>query len=105
MGFVSFFTTGKSYVSPSFILMVPVDAMGYYLLWGNGANGTSYAWHAAEPANRRAGVAHNACAVDGMLAGSIEIDGLAAVIAYVALGTFVFHFCIRMIFVFVAGVS
>ena len=49
------------------------------------------------------GAAPNACAVDGMLAGSIEINGLTAVIAYVALGTFVFHFCIRMIFVFVAA--
>ena len=27
MGFVSFFTTGRSYASPSFILVVPVDAI------------------------------------------------------------------------------
>ncbi len=43
MGFVSFFAACRSYVSPSFILMVPVDAMCYYLLWGDGANGTSHA--------------------------------------------------------------
>ena len=36
MGFVSFFTTGRSYASPYFILMVPVGVMGYYLLWENG---------------------------------------------------------------------
>ena len=45
----------------------------------NGANGTSHAWHAAEPACRHS---HNARAVDCMLIGFIETDSLAAVIAH-----------------------
>ena len=39
MGFVSFFTTGMSCVSPSFILVVPVDAMCYYLYGGTARMG------------------------------------------------------------------
>ena len=39
MGFVSFFTTGRSYASPSFIIMVPVDAMCYYLYGGTAQMG------------------------------------------------------------------
>ena len=67
MGFVRFFAACRSYASPYFILTVPMNAWGYYLLWENNANGTSHAWHASESTNRRAGAAPNACAVDGML--------------------------------------
>ena len=41
--FVRFFAACRSYASPYFILTVPMDAMGYYLLWGDGANGISHA--------------------------------------------------------------
>ena len=80
--FVRFFAACRSYTSPYFILTMPVDAIGYYLLWGNVSNGTSHAWHATESANRRVGAASNACAVGGVRAGSIEINGRAAVITY-----------------------
>ena len=32
MGFVRFFAACRSYASPYFILTMPMDAMGYYLL-------------------------------------------------------------------------
>ena len=32
MGFVRFFAACRSYASPYFILMVPVDAIDYYFL-------------------------------------------------------------------------
>ena len=56
MGFVSFSTTGRSYVSPSFILVVPVDAMCYYLYGGTARTGHRMP-SLAESANRRASVA------------------------------------------------
>ena len=64
MGFVSFFVTGRSYASPYFILTVPVGAIGYYLLWRNGA---PHAWHATKSSNRRVGAVPKACVVDGIL--------------------------------------
>ena len=65
MGFVSFFAACKSYVSPSFILMVPVDVRCYYLYGGTARTGRRMSG-LAESANRRAGAVHNACTVDGM---------------------------------------
>ena len=49
--FLFFGAMFQSFSSPYFILTVPVDAIGYCLLWGNGANGALHARHAAEPAN------------------------------------------------------